>query len=98
MVEGCWSPHHTDHGAALRAEDIERRALSEVRADEMRQRRGARVPTTGLRVGSAADAARVLGITVAALRKRVQRGQVPLKAIIRISKRRHQFRLDLLVG
>ncbi|MDP9002456.1 MAG: hypothetical protein M3O46_20380 [Myxococcota bacterium] len=46
---------------------------------------------------AAPEAARILGITVAALRKRVQRGDLPRGCVV-YHGRRYQFRRDRLVG
>jgi DNA-directed RNA polymerase specialized sigma24 family protein len=56
--------------------------------------RDARPPVALL---AAPEAARVLGITVAALRKRVQRGDLPRGCVV-YHGRRYQFRRDRLVG
>jgi hypothetical protein len=50
----------------------------------------------GPRVGSAAEAPCLLGISLQTLYKRVQRGQIKGRAIL-YSGRRVQFRLDLLI-
>ncbi len=50
------------------------------------------------RLGSAKEAADLLGINVEALWKRVQRAQIPRRAVVRTGKRGYSFRLDLLVA
>jgi len=53
--------------------------------------------TPARRLGNAREAAAVLGISVPALRKRVQRAALPRGAVV-YTGRRCQFRLDRLVG
>jgi hypothetical protein len=48
------------------------------------------------RLIGARDAARILGISVPALRKRVQRGDLPRGAVV-YTGRRYQFRRDRLI-
>lgn len=54
--------------------------------------------TPARRRGNAREAAAILGITVAALRKRVQRGELPRGAIVYRGRRRYEFILDRLAG
>jgi hypothetical protein len=46
----------------------------------------------------AEEAAHVLGTTVAALRKRVQRAQLPHGAVVYVGTRHYMFRRDRLLG